>query len=161
MSTLLIITFALSILWTACAVVVVAAVCNSSGRWIDYRRVSAPAQRAPAGPVGFNFSLVGVSHRPKSALPPTGQLPSIQGGKMFKALLIATVLTAIASLTLACSGTPRLNGHWGKSVQTAKTLQTAHPQAGGKPYTATGMEGTAAGHAVDTYHDSFKAAPAN
>ncbi len=78
---------------------------------------------------------------------------------MKKALLIATVFAAISALPLACTGTPRLRGHWGKSVQTAKTLQTAHPQAGKASQATSGMDGTAAGHAVDTYHDSFNAAP--
>lgn len=80
---------------------------------------------------------------------------------MSKLLLNTIVLSAVVLLTLACTGTPQLYRHWGESVQTARQRQTVDPQAGKQTYTSTGMDGTATGHAVDSYHSGFKAAPAN
>lgn len=78
---------------------------------------------------------------------------------MSKILLNAIVISAVIFLTLACTGTPRLYRHWGKSVQTAKERQTVYPQAGNQPDATAGMDGTAAGHAMDSYRSGFKAAP--
>ncbi|MEJ2154334.1 MAG: hypothetical protein P8X96_03290 [Desulfobacteraceae bacterium] len=78
---------------------------------------------------------------------------------MSRILLNVIVFSAVTLLTLACTGTPQLYRHWGASVQTAKQRQTVYPQAGRQTDPSTGMDGAATGHAIDSYHDAFKAAP--
>jgi hypothetical protein len=74
---------------------------------------------------------------------------------MFKVLSNIMIIAAFVVLMTACTGTPYLNSHWGESVETAKALQTANPQAGQEPSQAPEMDGRAAGQSVDSYHRSF------
>ena len=75
---------------------------------------------------------------------------------MHKIMFTAIVTAAVITMVSACTGTPHLHRHWGESVQTAKEIQRVHPQAGQGPIQAPEMDGDAAGHAVDRYHQSFK-----
>lgn len=75
---------------------------------------------------------------------------------MFKQLPTLFIIAAIVISAAACSATPHLHGHWGKSIETARKTQTVNPQAGRESMPAPEMDGTAAGHAVDHYHQSFK-----
>jgi hypothetical protein len=76
---------------------------------------------------------------------------------MFKILSNILMIAAVAAMMGACSGTPYLKSQWGKSVETAKALQVANPQAGRQSPQAQEMDGRAAGQAVDSYQQSFKA----
>jgi hypothetical protein len=74
---------------------------------------------------------------------------------MFKILSNILIVAAVAAMMGACSGTPYLNSHWGRSVEAAKELQIVNPQAGRQPPQAPEMDGRAAGQAVDSYRRSF------
>lgn len=74
---------------------------------------------------------------------------------MYKVLSNILIIAAVAAMMSACTGTPYLTSHWGESVETAKALQTANPQAGQQPLQAPEMDGRAAGQAVDSYQRSF------
>jgi hypothetical protein len=79
---------------------------------------------------------------------------------MSKILWNMLLIAAVAAMMNACTGTPYLTRHWGESVKTAKTLQTATPQAGRQPSQPPEMDGRAAGKSVDSYQRSFNdAAP--
>jgi hypothetical protein len=80
---------------------------------------------------------------------------------MFKILSNILMIAAVAAVMGACTGTPYLNSHWGRSVETAKTLQVANPQAGRQSVQAPEMDGRAAGQAVDSYRQSFNQAVAH
>lgn len=75
---------------------------------------------------------------------------------MYKILLTIIVTTAIVTMAAACTGTPHLHRHWGKSVETAKQNQTVDPQAGRESAQTSDMDGTAADHAINSYQNSFK-----
>jgi hypothetical protein len=75
---------------------------------------------------------------------------------MFKRLSTLFIIASIAALAIACSATPHLRGHWGKSIETAKEAQIVNPQAGRVSMPAPEMDGNATGHAVDSYHESFR-----
>ena len=76
---------------------------------------------------------------------------------MHKIILTTIAIAAVITMASACTGTPHLHRHWGHSVETAKKNQMANPQAGQESIQPTEMDGNAAGHAVDGYHQSFKA----
>lgn len=75
---------------------------------------------------------------------------------MHKIMLTTFVTVAVITMVSACTGTPRLYRHWGKSVETAKQKQTVNPQAGQGLIQAPEMDGNAAGFALDRYRLSFK-----
>lgn len=75
---------------------------------------------------------------------------------MYRILLTTIVAAAIVTMAAACTGTPHLHRHWGKSIETAKQNQTVNPQAGRESAQASDMDGTAADHAIDSYQNSFK-----
>jgi hypothetical protein len=85
---------------------------------------------------------------------------TIKEDTMFKILSRTLMIAAVAAVMGACTGTPYLNSHWGRSVETAKTLQVANPQAGRQSIKAPEMDGQAAGKAVDSYQRSFNDAVA-
>ena len=49
-----------------------------------------------------------------------------------------------------------LDKNWGRSVETAKYNQTLDPEAGKNALPVEGLDGKAAGYAVDKYDNSFK-----
>ncbi|MGD9364243.1 MAG: hypothetical protein PVH87_00990 [Desulfobacteraceae bacterium] len=75
---------------------------------------------------------------------------------MQKRILTIIVTAAVVAMASACTGTPHLHSHWGKSIETARETQTVNPQAGRESMPAPEMDGNSAGHAVDGYHQSFK-----
>lgn len=75
---------------------------------------------------------------------------------MSKIVLTTIVITAVAIMAAACTGTPYLYSKWGESVETAKKLQVVNPQAGSQPVADQEMNGTAAGQALESYQKSFK-----
>jgi hypothetical protein len=76
-------------------------------------------------------------------------------------------MAALAAGTLLLAGcespTPRYDARFGEAVRTARMQMTIHPDAGktvGKGVDApTGMDGRAAGHAMDRYEQSYKTPP--
>jgi hypothetical protein len=74
---------------------------------------------------------------------------------MFKILWNILIVAAVVAMMSACTGTPYLNSRWGKSVEAAKALQVVNPQVVRQPSQAPGMDGRAAGQAVDSYQRSF------
>lgn len=75
---------------------------------------------------------------------------------MHKIMLTAFVTVTVITMVSACTGTPHLYRHWGKSVETAKQKQTVNPQAGQGLIQTPEMDGNAAGYTVDRYRQSFK-----
>lgn len=69
-------------------------------------------------------------------------------------LLAAALLAGCANST-----TPRLDARFGDAVREVRALQTLNPEAGHDPDPVIGLDGPAARHAIQRYHDSFKAPP--
>lgn len=72
-------------------------------------------------------------------------------------------LTAVlaASLLAACATptTPALDARFGDAVRAARERQTVDPAAGARADPVSGIDGKAAVHAQDRYHESFKTPP--
>ncbi|MCP4746531.1 MAG: hypothetical protein GY874_10400 [Desulfobacteraceae bacterium] len=75
---------------------------------------------------------------------------------MFKKMLALTTITAFVTMAVGCTGAPDLNQQWGKSVKTAKDLQIIKPEAERTKIQPPEMDGQSAGHAVESYRQSFK-----
>jgi hypothetical protein len=79
-------------------------------------------------------------------------------------LLPMAALAAGTVLLAGCdSPTPHYDARFGEAVRTARMQMTINPDAGkavGKGVDApTGMDGRAAGHAMDRYEQSYKTPP--
>ena len=84
---------------------------------------------------------------------------------MLKRTIAITVVCAVLALFAGCSGPAGnnpfreetlLDKNWGRSVETAKYNQTLDPEAGKNALPVEGLDGKAAGYAVDKYDNSFK-----
>ena len=84
---------------------------------------------------------------------------------MLKRTIAITAVCALLALFSGCSGTAGnnpfreetlLDKNWGRSVETAKYNQTLDPEAGKNALPVEGLDGKAAGYAVDKYDNSFK-----
>ena len=84
---------------------------------------------------------------------------------MLKRSIAITAVCALLALFAGCSGTAGnnpfreetlLDKNWGRSVETAKYNQTLDPEAGKNALPVEGLDGKAAGYAVDKYDNSFK-----
>lgn len=73
--------------------------------------------------------------------------------------LFALVFVASAVATGCGSTTPNLDARFGHSVTAARAQQTINPDASRNTDPVTGIDGRAAGHSIDRYHDSFKTPP--
>jgi hypothetical protein len=72
-----------------------------------------------------------------------------------KTLLIGA---SLASAVGGCAApTPYFDEHFGLAVNAAKAQQTLNPDASRNTDPVAGIDGTAADHAIDEYHGSFKA----
>lgn len=69
------------------------------------------------------------------------------------------LLTALLALSGCVSQTPIVDRHFGEAAMAARAQQTFNPEASKRPPTAPGLDGRAARHALDRYHDSFKTPP--
>lgn len=78
----------------------------------------------------------------------------------FRLLLTVSTLGAVALLA-GCStpSTPELNAKFGDSVRMARQKQTLNPAAPTGNDPVLGIDGQAAAHTQDRYHDSFKSPP--
>ncbi|MBD5803296.1 hypothetical protein AZOA_27320 [Azoarcus sp. Aa7] len=74
--------------------------------------------------------------------------------------LSALVFAASAVATGCATTTPNLDAKFGHSVTAARALQTINPDASRNTDPVAGIDAESAGHAIDRYHDSFKAPPA-
>jgi uncharacterized lipoprotein len=63
------------------------------------------------------------------------------------------------ALLAGCSTTPHYDQRFGDAVRQARAAMTINPGARANPDPVAGMDGQAAGQAVERYHDSFKAPP--
>ena len=84
---------------------------------------------------------------------------------MLKRTIAITAACALLGLFAGCSGTAGnnpfreetlLDKNWGRSVETAKYNQTLDPEAGKNLAPVEGLDGKAAGYAVDKYENSFR-----
>ena len=84
---------------------------------------------------------------------------------MLKRTIAITVGCAVLALFAGCSGPAGnnpfreetlLDKNWGRSVETAKYNQTLDPEAGKNLAPVEGLDGKAAGYAVDKYENSFR-----
>ena len=84
---------------------------------------------------------------------------------MLKRTIAITVGCAMLALFAGCSGPAGnnpfreetlLDKNWGRSVETAKYNQTLDPEAGKNLAPVEGLDGKAAGYAVDKYENSFR-----
>jgi len=84
---------------------------------------------------------------------------------MLKRTIAITAVCALLALFAGCSGPAGnnpfreetlLDKNWGRSVETAKYNQTIDPEAGKNLAPVEGLDGKAAGYAVDKYENSFR-----
>lgn len=84
---------------------------------------------------------------------------------MLKRTIAITAVCGVLGLFAGCSGTAGnnpfreetlLDKNWGRSVETAKYNQTLDPEAGKNLAPVEGLDGKAAGYAVDKYENSFR-----
>lgn len=68
-------------------------------------------------------------------------------------------LGAMLMLSGCVSQSPIVEQHFGEAVLAARAQQTFNPDAAKAPPTTPGLDGRAARHALDRYHDSFKTPP--
>jgi hypothetical protein len=67
---------------------------------------------------------------------------------------------ALVCLVAGCAGvSPRYDAKFGDAVRAARLAQTLNPDAADNPDAALGLDGSAAGNALERYQDSFKAPP--
>ena len=59
----------------------------------------------------------------------------------------------------ATTTTPHYDARFGDAVREAKFKMTINPDAGKNPDQVAGMDGKAAGEAVNLYHETFKSPP--
>ena len=69
------------------------------------------------------------------------------------------LLTLAATLGGCVSQTPIADRHFGEAALAARAQQTLDPDASAAPPTVAGLDGKAARHALERYHDSFKTPP--
>lgn len=68
-------------------------------------------------------------------------------------------LTLALALGGCVSQTPVVDRHFGEAALAARAQQTLNPDASKAPASAAGLDGRAAKHALDRYHESFKSPP--
>lgn len=74
--------------------------------------------------------------------------------------LCALLPLTVAGLLGGCvSQTPIADRHFGEAALAARAQQTLNPNASAAPPTVAGLDGKAARHALERYHDAFKAPP--
>lgn len=67
------------------------------------------------------------------------------------------LLVLVAGVLTACTPTtPRLDTHFGESVETVRAQQTLNPQAALNTEPVPGIDGQAGDAAVDNYRNSFR-----
>ncbi len=69
------------------------------------------------------------------------------------------IALAAATLCACASSTPYLDSRMGNAVNTAKALQTIHPEASRNQDPVAGLDGNSAKESVDRYQESFKEPP--
>jgi len=84
---------------------------------------------------------------------------------MLKRTIAITAVCALLALFAGCSGPAGnnpfreetlLDKNWGRSVETAKYNQIIDPEAGKNLAPVEGLDGKAAGFAMDKYENSFR-----
>jgi uncharacterized lipoprotein len=65
----------------------------------------------------------------------------------------------LLALLAGCSTTPHYDQRFGDAVRQARAAMTINPGAPANPDPAAGIDGQAAGLAVERYQDSFKKPP--
>lgn len=86
---------------------------------------------------------------------------------MLKKSIALVMVCTLSAFFSGCSSTgdhafreeTLLDKNWGRSVETAKHNQILDPEAGKKVTPIEGLDGQAAGYAVDKYENSFKEKP--
>ena len=74
--------------------------------------------------------------------------------------ILALVPLALALALGGCvSQTPIVDRHFGEAALAARAQQTFNPDASKAPASAAGLDGRAAKHGLDRYHESFKSPP--
>lgn len=68
-------------------------------------------------------------------------------------------LAAVLALPGCVSQSPIVDRHFGEAVLASQAQQTLNPDASKAPPSAPGLDGRAAKHALDRYHESFKTPP--
>jgi hypothetical protein len=70
-----------------------------------------------------------------------------------------TIYFALLAVLAGCAATPRYDARFGDAVREARRTMTINPDAPPNPDPAAGIDGQAAGAAVERYQDSFKKPP--
>lgn len=76
----------------------------------------------------------------------------------FRTLIV--LFSSLGGLAGCVSPAPVLDSQFGSAVLAARAQQTINPDAASKVTPPPVLDGSAANHVVDRYHDSFKAPPA-
>lgn len=79
--------------------------------------------------------------------------------KISKLIRSALCVTAFASLSGCLTSTPQWDANFGNAVTAMRTMQTANPEASANNDPVAGLDGIAAGYAIENYGKSFEAPP--
>jgi hypothetical protein len=75
---------------------------------------------------------------------------------LFIMSILLIIFTGCNKGNISFWGETQLDKNWSRSYETAKYNQIINPEAGKKVTPVQGLEGNAADHAVQGYHDTFK-----
>lgn len=81
--------------------------------------------------------------------------------KILKLIRSALCIVAFASLGGCLTSTPQWDANFGNAVTAMRAMQTANPDASSNNDPVVGIDGTAAGYAIENYGKSFDAPPAH
>ncbi|CAM2141625.1 Pilus assembly protein [Pararobbsia alpina] len=78
---------------------------------------------------------------------------------LIRSMLCVTGLATLLSLGGCLTSTPQWDANFGNAVTAMRTMQTANPDASMNDNPVVGLDGEAAGYAIENYGKSFDAPP--